>query len=712
LKTITKILVLLLFPSFLYGQAEAYRINKTSFSKERFNEFSPVYYKDGIVFTANYSVGLANYSTSGNEGVYQMFFADTLGKVQLFSKDITSKLNDGPASFNSAGDTIYFSRNLIVKGKAKELSSPNNNLGIFSSVLINGEWINIKGFEFNNSFYNLSYDVTGPALSSKGSRLYFSSDMPGGYGGFDLYYSDRLNGKWSEPVNLGALINTTSNEVYPYVNGFGELLFSSDGHPGYGKKDIFITRFNGSEWEKPEVLLAPINSEYDDFGITTDEIMGQGYFSSNRGSSVDIYQFRTNTPQVFFAEPQKESSLCYSFSDSGSISVDTTKFYYLWDFGDGKKARGLKTNHCFDKPGEYKLRLDLIDKRTSRIYLCRKEADIKISNQNKAYISSKNAGIIGENFSFDALKSNLPEYEILSYSWNFGDGSSGSGAKAEHIFQNKGSFNVLLGIIIRSKKSGKVERRSVSKKIDIVSDEQAKINLEKLNQQIKVKYPDFTKAENIEIVSLKKLKDSYKPDIVYSLIVFTSKEKLPNNDPGLRRLSTRYNVKSVWDDQQNEYLYYVNRQYNAMSLHQTFLEIQNLGFPDVRVQQMVLSNPTDIELMGLIKTYGNSIDSYFDKSGRLTSTAYIMLNQLVKIMKNNPELKLELTVHTDNRSPESQNLNLSREYANAIADYLETRGISSVNVNALGVGSSRPIAPNSTNSGRLQNRRIDFLLSE
>lgn len=713
MRTIRQIcLLILFFPVLIYGQTEAYHIEEASFSKKGLNEFSPVLYGEGIVFSANYNSGLANYTSSENEGFYNLYFADTLGKTQLFSKELTSKLNDGPASFNLTGDTIYFSRNLIVKGKAKELSSPKNNLGIFSAALINEKWTDIRRFEHNNSYYNLSYDVTGPALSPEGSRLYFSSNMPGGFGGFDIYYSDYQNGKWGDPVNLGEAINTNKDEGYPFVNGFGELLFSSDGHPGYGKKDIYISRFNDSEWEKPVALLPPVNSEYDDFGISTDDIMSRGYFSTSRESSVDIFQFRTLVPQVLFPEPQKQSSLCYSFSDSSSIPIDTTKFYYNWNFGDGKKGRGVKTNHCYEEPGKYKVSLELIDKSTGRKYLSRKESLIQITNLRQAYINSSDIGIAGYKLDFDALKTNLPGYRILSYTWDFGDGSFSSGAKTEHVYNSTGFYNVLLGIIISSENSGKVERRSISKRIQIVPDEQTKNKLEKQNLQIIEKYPDFTMAKNIESLSSTQVQDVFQPDFVFSLVIFTSKEKIPNNDQKLKRLSTRFDVKSVWDTLLNEYLYYTDRQYDALSLHRSFLEIQKMGFSEAHIQQMVLNSATDIELMRLIKTYGNSLDSYFDKSGRLTSTAYIMLNQLIKLMNNNPGIKLNLTVHTDNLSSASQSQNLSKDYANTITDYLIARGIPSAFITAKGAGSSSPIASNSTEAGRLQNRRIDFLLSE
>jgi hypothetical protein len=83
---------------------------------------------------------------------------------------------------------------------------------------------------------------------------------------------------WSEPVNLGPVINTAGNESYPFISPSGDLFFSSDGRPGFGGKDIFFSHFSDSTWLTPVLLDPPINSQYDDFGIITDTLMNEGYF--------------------------------------------------------------------------------------------------------------------------------------------------------------------------------------------------------------------------------------------------------------------------------------------------------------------------------------------------------------------------------------------------------------------------------------------------
>ncbi|MBN2863450.1 MAG: PD40 domain-containing protein, partial [Bacteroidales bacterium] len=312
----------------VFAQTETYTIKRTAFSTEKFDEFSPVYYKNGIVFSTNNNSGkLVDYSSSQGSGVVNIHFADTTSGTQrsvLFSKSLRTKANDGPVTFNSRSDTIYYSRNMRSEGNTREISSVRNRLGIFYAVNEGKNWTRIRELRFNNEWYNIST----PWLSPDGKRLYFASDMPGGYGGTDLYYCQNRGDYWDEPVNLGSTVNTKGNEAYPFITPADEILFASDGHPGLGGKDIFYSRPVGDGWLLPVRLDPPINSTYDDFGIITDSLMSEGYFSSNRLKTADIYQFKTRFPQIFYATIQRENQYCFMFRDTGAIRVDTTNLRY------------------------------------------------------------------------------------------------------------------------------------------------------------------------------------------------------------------------------------------------------------------------------------------------------------------------------------------------------------------------------------------------
>ncbi len=144
-------------------------------------------------------------------------------------------------------------------------------------------------------FNSREYSVCHPSLNKKGDTLYFTSDMPGGYGRADIYLSARQHdGGWGPPVNLGPGINTSGDDMFPFIAADGTLYFSSNGHVGIGGLDIFYSRFQKGEWTTPTNLGAPINSNMDDFGYVIRSNNKSGYFCSNRNGGAgddDIYSF-------------------------------------------------------------------------------------------------------------------------------------------------------------------------------------------------------------------------------------------------------------------------------------------------------------------------------------------------------------------------------------------------------------------------------------
>ncbi|KAB7732087.1 OmpA family protein [Rudanella paleaurantiibacter] len=141
-------------------------------------------------------------------------------------------------------------------------------------------------------FNSDEYSVGHPTLTRDGRTLYFASDMPGGQGGSDIYVTQYQNGRWSKPVNLGTTVNSKGNELFPFVDEAGNLYFASDGKRGLGGLDIFMATMAGTAPQTVEHLDAPINSPQDDFGLITDANRQSGYFSTNRrNGSDDIMRF-------------------------------------------------------------------------------------------------------------------------------------------------------------------------------------------------------------------------------------------------------------------------------------------------------------------------------------------------------------------------------------------------------------------------------------
>ena len=169
-----------------------------------------------------------------------------------------------------------------------------NNLEIFIRHREAGGWSKETPFPYNSPAYSVGH----PALSYDQSRIYFTSDMPGGMGGKDLYVCLRNEmGGWSEPKNLGFPINTEGDEMFPYVFQ-NTLYFSSDGHLGLGGLDLFRCTIRANDHGIVENLSAPVNSTSDDFGMCLDARGERGFFTSDRDGALgaeNIYWFQMNS---------------------------------------------------------------------------------------------------------------------------------------------------------------------------------------------------------------------------------------------------------------------------------------------------------------------------------------------------------------------------------------------------------------------------------
>jgi outer membrane protein OmpA-like peptidoglycan-associated protein len=262
-------------------------------------EFSPIYYRDGLVYVYSDPKRSKLRDKEINSPAFALYFASFNSegmpeKPMLFSTSIASDFHLGPASFNKAQDKIFFSRNdipeVIPKArKGKEAFRAVQKL--YQADLGPEQWINIEKLGFNSdSFY-----VFHPSVATDSRRIYFSSNMPGGFGDADIYYIELIGNSWSPPINAGPEINTAGKEAYPFIHPNGDLYFASNGHVGEGGFDLFVSRPQGRKWSKPINLGAPINTRYDDFGICIAPNGFEGFFTSNRPGGKgkdDIYKFK------------------------------------------------------------------------------------------------------------------------------------------------------------------------------------------------------------------------------------------------------------------------------------------------------------------------------------------------------------------------------------------------------------------------------------
>lgn len=185
--------------------------------------------------------------------------------------ELNTEMDEGVCSFTPDGSTMYLSR-------ARREPNAATSVEIFTSQRSDAKWsAPVKLDIINDTVSALGH----PAVSPDGQWLYFSSDMPGGSGGKDIWRINLLD-RVGSLENLGEFINTPGDEMFPYVRTDSILYFASDGHPGFGGLDLFKATLTPSGGWKVENMGQPVNSAADDFGITFGE--GEsGFLSSNRG---------------------------------------------------------------------------------------------------------------------------------------------------------------------------------------------------------------------------------------------------------------------------------------------------------------------------------------------------------------------------------------------------------------------------------------------
>jgi hypothetical protein len=467
---ISVILLLAIAPVKTTGQQPSfYKISRMSFNTDAFSEISPVIVNDNIVFCSDRRFsGLKDRTAYDGHRLYNLYQAERKDtsewrNIKQIKSERSSLYNSGPLCFAPDGQTVYFTSEVETGKQAKKKNFINHN-GIVIADRAGSDLVSLRQFKYNN----IQYNVGQPSVSSDGKYLFFTSDMPGGQGGTDIYYCKWVNGDWSEPVNLGPKVNSYGKEGFSFMHPSGRLYFSSDRSGGMGRLDIYYTSLTNGKWDDPVHLPEPLNSTSDDFAFVAQDNLQKGYFTSNRKNSDDIYEFTSLIIRKASCDTLEENSYCYRFVEENAIKVDTLPFRYEWKFGDGTRENGIVVEHCYSGPGTYLVQLDVVNLITKEVMHNQKSDTLVITAIEQPYISSPDKIDAGKMIKLSADSTNLPGWNIAQYYWNFGDESIGVGKEIDHTFLKAGNYNIQLIVTTEPEPGGSAREACISKNIVIL----------------------------------------------------------------------------------------------------------------------------------------------------------------------------------------------------------------------------------------------------
>lgn len=266
----------------------------------------------------------------------QLFITDRdnsgfLRTPAFLHSDLKNKYNQGPVSYSPDGKWVAFTSNNFIEG-TRHLPSDGVEMGIYiAAVEGSADFSEAVAFPYNGNGFSTGY----PVWADDGKTLYFASDRPDGFGGFDIYVSRKTGVSWTPPQNLGSVINSKGNEISPFHDG-ASLYFSSDWHDGLGGYDIFRAEKSGKRYTNIYHAGTGINSSYDDLSYTYDVKNNLGYITSNRPGGkggYDIYRIKHKTVRMVVSvmdensRPIKDATIDFTDCGEGVFLTDVNGLY-------------------------------------------------------------------------------------------------------------------------------------------------------------------------------------------------------------------------------------------------------------------------------------------------------------------------------------------------------------------------------------------------
>ncbi len=714
-------------------------------------DFAPVLYGTALYFASCRSVAVEKGGQLSwtNDAFNQYYSADinfendSLRSLKPLRQFVGRDINDAPMSYTKGGDWVAVTSNNFMDGiRHIEGSGLLMDIYLYKTKNYN-EWdIDSELFFPYNAGVNSEkpFSTGHPFLSSDGSTLYFSSNRPGGYGGYDIYVSKKEKNGWTEPKNLGAAINSPGNEMSPFADEFGRMYFASDWHFGFGGMDIFVSERldNGIDWSPCQNLGKPVNSSYDDMYFVFDGRNQTGYFSSNRPGgqgNEDIYKAEMLRPLPPRARDPLKAGEKVSINDAyNSVGQFVSTSNELKGFLEALKSQS---------------------KLVVQIYV---HSDSRGSAQNNLSITQLQAKNTADYFISNAIAADRIRYQGLGEQFTVNGCNDGVSCGEEDHRKNRRTDFVIIGylnengVFVREFepqfRSNAVNNTQASNNSDANPNRANPNNITKMLPDVKTAPPVVNNTEPIDNEVKKPEKKSHYAvgDVIEVASIFyqPNAANVDERSPGLAGLIEVLNshkhviveigahTDAVGTTEYNKDL--SQRRADALKAYLVKKGIeagrlQTKGYGESMIKNRCKDNVkcTDAEHAVNRRTEFKVIGHIGFKVGDIIKVAEIGyetnrdvldmkrskgLQEIIQILKNNT-ISVEIRSHTDAKGTSEVNLALSERRAKAVYDYLVANGVNKHRLKFKGYGETMIInrckdGVNCPDAEHAQNRRTDF----
>lgn len=668
-------------------------------------------------------------SSYDNGYFYDVYeYVPTKNKLQKLSSRINEEYSyDGPVAVSPDGKEIIFTRTSTTRSRISNTSQ------LYIADCIDGKIRNIRPFEYNSDAYNTAHACYSP----DGNTLFFVSDMPGGFGQTDIWMCKKEGNKWGKPINIGGDINTSGKELFPFMRKDGKLFFSSDGLPGIGGLDIFSAKQKEGIWLLDKMESLNLNSSYDDFAIVfiTDST---GYFSSNRiggKGKDDVHAFTyknlsmTIDGQILLTENLNNPAphvKVYLLNASGKKIDSTTtddKGYFQFRYLDYNQsylvqiddeapefknkarfymAKDGKVIRVSKKLNDEKFVFNLLPYEKYMIEDLKRDGDLTLSGNfliaGQSSLPLKNVKIIISTPTGDIIDTATTN-EFGAFAFKYLDYEQ----KYIITFDEK-DVDLPSGTkLILTNKSGKeiksfIYNRGQPFKFELLSTDKFILkDLELTDNDLSFTLKGYVKDSKLNPLPNIQIQVTDAKDVIQNI---QTDDKGMFNIENLKfknGVSFKINEKDeriknlnviIITDTKNRVIKKLVRGLGGeftiqlIDLEKTTLSEYVVDDPWLKV--LHLKNQKKKDSITVIENINYALNEYkFDEAGKR------ILDKVIQILKNNPQLYVEISSHTDSRADDNYNLKLSQKRAQYVVDYLILNDLDKSRLKAIGYGESK-----------------------